>query len=451
LHYKRYLTEVERILKQDPHFRAKLKNATIDDLMVGRACRLRSHPVLTCTLTRWLPALQAGKLSKELDSVCHDVRSKLDELKREELNRLRTLLKAKHAIAQEKGHAVDHQVVLKQFAYLNLVNSEKFDVDDLDRLIAGVGATPGPQVEQVNQHVEQLDESRRQEYKRYQMMKEHERREYLRALSQEQRQQEEERRQQEEERKQADHPRINHPGSEDQLKEVWEETDGLDPDDFDPKTFFKLHGNVDAHAPQGSGGGVPGDRPLWCFRHQRRRVPGPGRNGGSLHQRGSTFLTFCVDPPHTGAEPPGTLSEPGGLARLHACVLSQLKKVYAEDTDDNAEQTELERTRMRNHLLAEVDANKDRLVSLSEFLESTQILPERGVGGQRSPSPPQTSDQKPLFSEEELREFEQRLAEENSALSRKAEELQKALLQQEEEEVALQRREEEEVALQRQQ
>lgn len=33
-------------------------------------------------------------------------------------------------------------------------------------------------------------------------------------------------------------------GSEDQLKEVWQETDGLDPDNFDPKTFFKMHGNL---------------------------------------------------------------------------------------------------------------------------------------------------------------------------------------------------------------
>lgn len=32
-------------------------------------------------------------------------------------------------------------------------------------------------------------------------------------------------------------------GSEDQLKEVWQEADGLDPEDFDPKTFFKMHGN----------------------------------------------------------------------------------------------------------------------------------------------------------------------------------------------------------------
>lgn len=35
---------------------------------------------------------------------------------------------------------------------------------------------------------------------------------------------------------------TNLQGSKDQLKEVWEEADGLDPNEFDPKTFFKLHG-----------------------------------------------------------------------------------------------------------------------------------------------------------------------------------------------------------------
>lgn len=103
LHYKNYLMEVERILKQDPHFRAKMKNSTIEDFMVRRARRLRSHPVLTCTLTLGIPALQAGRLTKELDFVHRNVRSKLDELKKEELNRLRSLLKAKHAIAEERG------------------------------------------------------------------------------------------------------------------------------------------------------------------------------------------------------------------------------------------------------------------------------------------------------------------------------------------------------------
>lgn len=43
-------------------------------------------------------------------------------------------------------------------------------------------------------------------------------------------------------------------GSEDQLKQVWEETDGLDPDDFNSKTFFKLHGEFKAQTcPAGRG------------------------------------------------------------------------------------------------------------------------------------------------------------------------------------------------------
>ena len=31
------------------------------------------------------------------------------------------------------------------------------------------------------------------------------------------------------------------PGREEQLKEVWEKDDGLDPTTFNPKTFFRMH------------------------------------------------------------------------------------------------------------------------------------------------------------------------------------------------------------------
>ena len=41
-------------------------------------------------------------------------------------------------------------------------------------------------------------------------------------------------------------PSFAHPiffqGGKQQLEEVWEEEDGLDPEDFDPKTFFFMHG-----------------------------------------------------------------------------------------------------------------------------------------------------------------------------------------------------------------
>lgn len=105
------------------------------------------------------------------------------------------------------------------------------------------------------------------------MLKEHERREYLKSLDQEKREKEE-KRMQELKEKHRQHPKVNAPvgdwyirvrfyqkplemtqvfslflknifptqGSVDQLREVWEETDGLDPQEFNPKTFFKLHG-----------------------------------------------------------------------------------------------------------------------------------------------------------------------------------------------------------------
>lgn len=46
---------------------------------------------------------QQGKLAKELDFVSHHVRTKLDELKRQEVNRLRTLIKAKQDLEGGNG------------------------------------------------------------------------------------------------------------------------------------------------------------------------------------------------------------------------------------------------------------------------------------------------------------------------------------------------------------
>uniref|UniRef100_A0A671MSU5 Nucleobindin-2-like n=1 Tax=Sinocyclocheilus anshuiensis TaxID=1608454 RepID=A0A671MSU5_9TELE len=78
LHYDRYLREVIDFLEKDPHFREKLHNTDMEDI-------------------------KQGKLAKELDFVSHHVRTKLDELKRQEVNRLRTLIKVKQDMNGEKG------------------------------------------------------------------------------------------------------------------------------------------------------------------------------------------------------------------------------------------------------------------------------------------------------------------------------------------------------------
>lgn len=40
------------------------------------------------------------------------------------------------------------------------------------------------------------------------------------------------------------HPKVHFPGNKAQLEEVWEKQDNMDPDAFDPKLFYRLHGTT---------------------------------------------------------------------------------------------------------------------------------------------------------------------------------------------------------------
>lgn len=207
LYYHRYLQEVINVLETDGHFREKLQAANAEDI-------------------------KSGKLSRELDFVSHHVRTKLDELKRQEVSRLRMLLKAKMDAQQEPNLQVDHLNLLKQFEHLDPQNQHTFEARDLELLI-----------QTATRDLAQYDAAHHEEFKRYEMLKEHERRRYLESLGEEQRK-EAERKLQEQQRRHREHPKVNVPGSQAQLKEVWEELDGLDPNRFNPKTFFILHGKV---------------------------------------------------------------------------------------------------------------------------------------------------------------------------------------------------------------
>ncbi|XP_027947206.1 nucleobindin-1 isoform X3 [Eumetopias jubatus] len=204
LYYHRYLQEVINVLETDGHFREKLQAANAEDI-------------------------KSGKLSRELDFVSHHVRTKLDELKRQEVSRLRMLLKAKMDAEQEPNVQLDHLSLLKQFEHLDPQNQHTFEARDLELLI-----------QTATRDLAQYDAAHHEEFKRYEMLKEHERRRYLESLGEEQRK-EAERKLEEQQRRHREHPKVNVPGSQAQLKEVWEELDGLDPNRFNPKTFFILH------------------------------------------------------------------------------------------------------------------------------------------------------------------------------------------------------------------
>lgn len=117
LYYDRYLREVIEVLETDPHFREKLQTANTEDIKNGR-------------------------LSKELDLVGHHVRTRLDELKRQEVSRLRMLLKAKLDSTNAQSVQMDHASLLKQFEHLDPHNQNTFEAKDLELLIATVRSVP---------------------------------------------------------------------------------------------------------------------------------------------------------------------------------------------------------------------------------------------------------------------------------------------------------------------
>ncbi|KAM9633328.1 nucleobindin-1 isoform 2-T4 [Trichechus inunguis] len=320
LYYHRYLQEVINVLETDGHFREKLQAANAEDI-------------------------KSGKLSRELDFVSHHVRTKLDELKRQEVSRLRMLLKAKMDAEQEPNVQVDHLSLLKQFEHLDPQNQHTFEARDLELLI-----------QTATRDLAQYDAAHHEEFKRYEMLKEHERRRYLESLGEEQRR-EAERKLEEQQRRHREHPKVNVPGSQAQLKEVWEELDGLDPNRFNPKTFFILHDiNSD-----------------------------------------------------------GVLDE----QELEALFTKELEKVYdPKNEEDDMREMEEERLRMREHVMKNVDTNQDRLVTLEEFLASTQRK-EFGDTGEGW----ETVEMHPAYTEEELRRFEEELAAREAELNAKAQRL----------------------------
>lgn len=144
-------------------------------------------------------------------------------------------------------------------------------------------------------------------------------------------------------------------GSQNQLKEVWEEADGLDPEDFDPKTFFNLHGK--------------------CFTSQYLLVDGciqycQQKIRNLFCQSVYFHFLYYADTNGDGffdeQELEALFTKEVKLSHLEICSVSvndlctdcpwfQLEKIYdpTNEEDDMVEMEE-ERLRMREHVMNEV-------------------------------------------------------------------------------------------------
>ncbi|XP_043232121.1 nucleobindin-2-like isoform X4 [Amphibalanus amphitrite] len=199
LEYKNYLEEVVKMLEQDAQFKDILANATDEDI-------------------------QSGSVADKLHVVDPSIRSKLDELKRIELDRLRR----KATEAFELSNGLDRNTI-REPHHLDHRNPHTFREEDLRKLI-----------HKTTKDLEELDRQRREDFKRYEMEKEFKYQEQLKTLDEEHKK-EAVKKHEEELKKKKEHPKVHHPLSEDQLEEVWEEQDHMEREDFNPETFFRMH------------------------------------------------------------------------------------------------------------------------------------------------------------------------------------------------------------------
>ena len=130
IEYNRYLKEVVSLLESDPEFRKKLESSDPEDIRV-RYCW--KHVSISSPRNLLLSFhFQTGKIAKELDNVNHHVRNKLDELKRQEMERLRHL--AVEQFERSKGLNIPHNQRLVIPGHVDH-RSPTFEMEDLRKLI----------------------------------------------------------------------------------------------------------------------------------------------------------------------------------------------------------------------------------------------------------------------------------------------------------------------------
>ncbi|GFS63246.1 nucleobindin-2 [Trichonephila inaurata madagascariensis] len=328
LEYGRYLQQVVQALEEDKEFAKKLENISAEQI-------------------------RSGHIAKELEFVKHNVRTRLDELKRIEVDRLRKLIQEQMERTElglyrdEDGHLLnspdgrrwrtipDHKRGLEGLNrkegvkipnHLDIENPHTFEIEDLKKLI-----------QTATTDLEEVDRQRREEFKKYELEKEATYQESLKNLTEEERK-EAEKHHQEMITKHKDHPNLHHPGSKPQLEQVWEDQDHMPREEFNPKTFFAMHDiNGDGHL---------------------------------------------------------------DVEEVEAILIPEVRKLYnPNNEEDDPVEMEEEFHRMREHIFNETDKNKDSLISLEEFLKMTQQQEFQQDEGWKG------LDEQQVYSDAELQEY----------------------------------------------
>lgn len=142
MEYHRYLKEIVNALESDPDFRSKLEKADEKDI-------------------------KSGKIAEELQFVSHHVRTRLDEIKRVELERLKELVEKKKQL-EDPNSIIDDPL----HHHIDHANPHTFEIEDLKKLIKKTTAD-----------LAEADRKRKEQFKQYEMEKEYQKQEKLNHTS----------------------------------------------------------------------------------------------------------------------------------------------------------------------------------------------------------------------------------------------------------------------------
>lgn len=172
------------ILENDPEFKKRIENSSLDEIKVLPASHFPSSLLLL---------FQSGDIAQHLGLVQHHVRTKLDEAKQREMARLRELVgqkirtmtgktgfsnfgsikrssidSEKERIELAKADVNGHHMKGFLPQHLDHKNSDTFGQADLERLI-----------QHASKDLDDIDRQREEQFKEYEMRKEYERRAQL--------------------------------------------------------------------------------------------------------------------------------------------------------------------------------------------------------------------------------------------------------------------------------
>jgi hypothetical protein len=272
------LEQVVKILESDPKFNERIRGMKEEEI-------------------------KTGKIADHIDDLGAEVYGELTKAKLGEIERLREEIGKQ---IEKDGDAAN----IKMPDHIDTNDWQKFGKEDLRKLI----------IKTVSD-MDEIDRQRKEQFKQYEMEKKAQEDHRLAQMTPEEREKAE-KELEEQKQRHNEHEKLKHPGSRDQLEEVWEDSDHMDKDNFDPKTFFALH----------------------------------DLNGDGLWNEDELEALFQIE----------------------------LEKVYNEtNPDDDPRERVEEMYRMREHVVKQMDKNNDRLISLEEFLQDQEAqTPNKDEGWQ---------------------------------------------------------------------